>query len=270
MIKINNYHKKFNPGTINEVYALREINLTVNEGEFITIIGTNGSGKSTLLNAIAGNFYPDEGEVIIDGKDLTYMKDHKRAKYISRVFQNPFMGTAPKMTIAENLHMAKLRSSSRSIRVGLNSSQLKLYSEEIKQLEMNLEKRLENVIGTLSGGQRQALTLLMSVITKPKVLLLDEHTAALDPKSAAQVIKLTRKFIKRENLTALMVTHSMQQALDLGDRTIMMNKGYIIDDINSEEKKWLTVDDLLDKFAELRKQEKLTDEMMNTLMNEYL
>jgi putative ABC transport system ATP-binding protein len=270
MIEIKNYHKKFNPGTVNEVYALRDINLSVNDGEFITIIGTNGSGKSTLLNAVAGNFYPDEGTIHIDGKDVTYMKDHQRAKYISRVFQNPFMGTAPKMTIAENLHMAKLRSSTRSIRIGLKSSQMKVYAEEVKQLEMNLEGRLENVIGTLSGGQRQALTLLMSVITKPKVLLLDEHTAALDPKSAAQVIKLTRKFIERDNLTAIMVTHSMQQALDLGDRTIMMNKGVVIDDISREEKKWLTVDDLLDKFAELRKQEKLTDEMMSNLMSEYL
>jgi putative tryptophan/tyrosine transport system ATP-binding protein len=270
MIEIKNYHKRFNPGTVNEVYALRDINLTINEGQFVTIIGTNGSGKSTLLNAIAGNFFPDKGEVIIDGKDVTYMHDHQRAKYISRVFQNPFSGTAPKMTIAENLHMAKLRSSSRGIRIGLNSSQLKQYAEDVKQLEMNLEGRLENVIGTLSGGQRQALTLLMSVITKPKVLLLDEHTAALDPKSAAQVIKLTRKFIERENLTAFMVTHSMQQALDLGDRTIMMNRGFIIDDIPADDKKWLTVDDLLDKFAELRKQEKLTEEMMGSLMNEYL
>lgn len=270
MIQIKDYHKRFNPGTVNEVYALRDINLNVNEGQFITIIGTNGSGKSTLLNAIAGNFYPDEGEVYIDGKDVSYDNNHKRAKYISRVFQNPFMGTAPKMTIAENLHMAKLRSSSRGISIGLNSSQLKEYGEEVKQLEMKLEDRLENVIGTLSGGQRQALTLLMAVITKPKVLLLDEHTAALDPKSAAQVIKLTKKFIERENLTALMVTHSMQQALDLGERTIMMNRGIIIDDITAEEKKWLTVDDLLDRFAELRKQEKLTDEMMGSLLSEYM
>ena len=198
------------------------------------------------------------------------MKDHQRAKYISRVFQNPFMGTAAKMTIAENLHIAKLRSSHRGIRIGLNSKRMKQYAEDVLQLEMGLEDRLENDIGTLSGGQRQALTLLMSVITKPKVLLLDEHTAALDPKSAAQVIKLTKRFIKKENLTAMMVTHSMQQALDLGERTIMMNRGLIIDDISAEEKKWLTVDDLVDKFAELRKQEKLTDEMMNSLVSEYL
>lgn len=270
MITIKNVHKKFNAGTINEVYALKNINLEVRDGDFLTIIGTNGSGKSTLLNAIAGNFISDQGSIEIAGKDLTFRKEYQRSKLISRVFQNPFMGTAPEMSIAENLHIAYLRGSLRLPKTGLNSKQNKFYSEEVKHLEMQLEGRLDNLMGSLSGGQRQALTLLMAVIKKPKVLLLDEHTAALDPKSAAQVIRLTNKFIERDNLTAVMVTHSMQQALELGNRTIMMNKGEIIEDISLEEKKRLTVNDLLDKFAELRKAEKLTDAMLNELRREYM
>jgi len=269
MITISDYHKKFNPGTINEVYALRGVNLRVNEGDFVTIIGTNGSGKSTLLNAVAGSFLPDRGSVTIDSYDVTWKQDYQRAKYISRVFQNPFMGTAPGMTIAENLHMASLRGNRRFPKIGLNHKQIQFYREEVRQLEMQLEDRLDNVIGTLSGGQRQALTLLMSVIARPKVLLLDEHTAALDPKSAAQVIRLTKKFIEQYHLTALMVTHSMQQALELGNRTIMMNKGHVIDDISLKDKKRLTTNDLLDKFAELRKTERLTDEMLEELRREY-
>ena len=206
----------------------------------------------------------------IDGEDVTRKKDFQRAGLISRVFQNPFMGTAPDMTIAENLHMAYLRGKRRYPRLGLNSKRRDVYREEVRMLEMQLEDRLDNVIGTLSGGQRQALTLLMAVITQPKVLLLDEHTAALDPKSAAQVIHLTRKFIERGNLTTFMVTHSMQQALDLGNRAIMMHKGRIIDDIPLEEKRRSTVNDLLDKFAELRKTERLTDDMLEGLRRDYL
>ncbi len=270
MISVKDIHKKFNPGTINEVYALRGIDLEIKEGEFVTIIGTNGSGKSTLLNAIAGTFLPDSGSIKIDGQDVTYRKEYERARMVSRVFQNPFMGTAPGMSIAENLHMAYLRTNSTLPRKGLNTDRRDKYRERVKMLEMQLEERLDNVIGTLSGGQRQALTLLMAVITKPKVLLLDEHTAALDPKSAGQVIKLTKKFIKDSNLTAFMVTHSMQQALELGDRTIMMNKGQIIDDISLKEKQRLTVEDLLAKFAELRKTERLTPEMLDELRREYV
>jgi len=269
MIQITGLHKRFNIGTINETYALREINLHVKQGEFVTIIGTNGSGKSTLLNAIAGSFFPDQGKVYVDGHDVTHKKDFERALYIARVFQNPFMGTASIMTIAENLHMAYLRNKKSYPVLGLDSNRYSNYKTEIKQLEMQLEGRLDTLIGSLSGGQRQALTLLMAVIAGPKVLLLDEHTAALDPKSAAQVIKLTNHFIKREKLTAIMVTHSMQQALDVGDRTIMMHKGQIIDDISSEEKRRLTVNDLLDKFAELRKTEQLTDDMLAMLRREY-
>ena len=269
MIQIINLHKKFNIGTINETYALKSINLTISRGEFVTVIGTNGSGKSTMLNALAGTFLPDEGQILINGTDVTQKKDFQRAQYISRVFQNPFMGTAPLMTIAENLHMAYMRDKKSFPKRGLNGARRAQYQEDIKQLEMQLEDRLDNMIGALSGGQRQAITLLMSVIARPLVLLLDEHTAALDPKSAAQVIKLTKYFIERDKLTALMVTHSMQQALELGDRTIMMHKGQIIDVISRQEKQRLTVNDLLDKFAELRKTERLTDDMLEALRREY-
>lgn len=270
MIKLDDIHKRFNSGSTNEVYALKGCSLHMRAGEFVTLIGTNGSGKSTLLNAVAGTFQPDTGRIVIDGEDMTFKKDFERAKYISRVFQNPFLGTAADMSIAENLHMATLRGKKRLPVIGLNHQRRRQYKAQVKQLEMQLEDRLDNAIGTLSGGQRQALTLLMAVIARPKVLLLDEHTAALDPKSAAQVIQLTRKFIRGFDLTALMVTHSMQQALELGDRTIMMHRGRIIDDIGKKEKKRLTVDDLLDKFAELRKTEKLTDDMIEVLRREYI
>ena len=270
MIAITDFHKRFNTGTINEVYALRGVTLTINEGDFVTVIGMNGSGKSTLLNAIAGSFLADSGTISVAGEDVTFRKDFSRAKYLSRVFQNPFSGSAPDMTIAENLHMAWLRPQGKNPRMGLTSERMNVYREEVRQLEMQLEDRLDTVIGTLSGGQRQAITLLMAVINRPRVLLLDEHTAALDPKSAAQVIRLTKKFIERDSLTAVMVTHSMQQALELGNRTVMMNKGVIIDDIPLAEKRRLTVQDLLDKFAELRKSEQLTDDMLNSLREEYL
>lgn len=270
MIQVTGLHKRFNTGTPNEVYALRGIDIEIREGDFVTIIGTNGSGKSTLLNAIAGTFLPDEGKIVIAGEDMTNKPDFRRAKHIARVFQNPFTGTAPGMTIAENLHMAHLRGRSAFPRIGLSAGRRELYRAEVEQLEMQLEERLDNIIGSLSGGQRQALTLLMAVLNQPKVLLLDEHTAALDPKSAAQVIKLTRKFVEKGNLTTFMVTHSMQQALDLGNRTIMMNKGEIIDDLTLKEKRRMTVNDLLAKFAELRQAERLTDEMLVGLRRDYL
>ena len=270
MIRISKLNKTFNPGTASEVKALRDINLHILEGEFITIIGTNGSGKSTLLNAVSGTFLPETGQIMINAENVTRQRDFQRSSLVSRVFQNPFTGTAPDMSIAENIHMACLRGSACYPRRGLNRRRFAEYVVEVRQLEMQLETRLDSVIGILSGGQRQALTLLMAIITRPQVLLLDEHTAALDPKSAAQVIKLTEKFIERDHLTAMMVTHSMQQALDLGNRLIMMHKGKIIDDISGREKERLTVDDLLDKFAELRKTEKLTDDMIETLRREYV
>ncbi len=269
MLTVADVHKKFNPGTFNEVYALRGISMTMAQGEFVTVIGTNGSGKSTLLNAIAGTFLPDSGTIAIAGKDVTRKKDFERAESIARVFQNPFTGTAPQMTIAENLHMARLRGKRHYPRIGLSTKARRFYGGEVRELEMQLEERLDNLIGTLSGGQRQALTLLMAVINQPQVLLLDEHTAALDPKSAVHVIKLTRRFIEQGKLTCLMITHSMQQALDLGDRTIMMHKGTIIDDIPAKEKRAMTVGDMLEKFAELRKTEQLTDDMLAQLRREY-
>ena len=270
MIKITNLNKVFNPGSINQVNALTDINLDVKDHEFITIIGTNGSGKSTLLNMIAGTIFPDNGKIEIAGADVTVKKEFQRAKYISRVFQNPFSGTAPDMTIAENLLMSYYRGERRYPKIGLNHQLLKMFREKVEFLEMQLEDRLDNIIGTLSGGQRQAITLLMSTIREPKVLLLDEHTAALDPKTASQVINLTKKFIEHGRLTTIMITHSMQQALELGTRTIMMYKGRIIDDISEKEKKKLTVDDLLDKFADLRKKERLTDEIFEQLKREYI
>jgi len=270
MIKITDLHKRFNAGTVNEVYALKGIDLHVKKGDFVTIIGTNGSGKSTLLNGVAGTFLPDSGTVSIAGRDVTFEKDFERARYISRVFQNPYTGTAPGMSIAENLLMAVLRGQRHYPRISLNRGLTARFQKEVALLEMQLEARLDDVIGTLSGGQRQALTLLMAVIRQPEVLLLDEHTAALDPKSSAQVIALTRRFIEEGQLTALMVTHSMQQALELGTRTVMMHQGRIIDDIPEREKQALTVDDLLDKFAALRKRERLTDDIVEQLRREYL
>lgn len=270
MIQIRNLHKRFNPGTINEVYALKGIHLNIEAGEWVTIIGTNGSGKSTLLNAIAGSFLPDTGSICINGEELTWRPSHQRAHLVARVFQNPFQGTAPNMTIAENLHLASMRGKKRLPLVHFGKQRNNDYSQLLRSLEMQLENRLDNVIGTLSGGQRQAITLLMAVMTEPKVLLLDEHTAALDPKTAAQIIKLTKRFIEEHHFTAVMVTHSMQQALELGNRTIMMNKGEIIDDLDEGLKRRLTVNDLLDKFADLRKAEHLTDEMLAQLRKEYM
>ena len=269
MIKIENLHKTFNAGTINEVYALKGINFSVNEGEFVTIIGTNGSGKSTLLNAIAGSFIPDAGKIEISKTDVTKRKDYYRAKYIARVFQNPFMGTAPDMSIAENLLISHLRGKARYPKVSLQKELKAAFREKIRYLEMELEDRLDNVIGSLSGGQRQAITLLMAVLEKPKVLLLDEHTAALDPKSATQVIKLTKKFVEEDKLTAVMVTHSMQQALELGSRTIMMHGGKIIENISETEKLRMTTDDFLNRFSEIRKREKLNEELIIQLRQEY-
>ena len=269
MIKIENLHKTFNAGTINEVYALKDINFSVNDGEFVTIIGTNGSGKSTLLNAIAGSFIPDKGKIEINNIDVTHQMDYRRAKFVARVFQSPFMGTAPDMSISENLLISHMRGKARYPKVSLQNDLKKTFSEKIRYLEMQLEDRLDNIIGSLSGGQRQAITLLMAVLEKPKVLLLDERTAALDPKSASQVIKLTKQFVEKDKLTAVMVTHSMQQALELGNRTIMMHGGEIIESISEAEKLRMTTDDFLNRFAEIRKREKLNDELITQLQQEY-
>jgi putative ABC transport system ATP-binding protein len=270
MIRIKNLNKKFNAGSLDEVIALKDISLEVARHEFLTVIGTNGSGKSTLLNVIAGNILADSGAIGIDGIDVTRHKDYQRAKYVARVFQNPFTGTAPDMTLAENLLMAWLRGKRRYPKISLSRMGHEFFQKQLAGLEMQMEDRLSNTIGTLSGGQRQAITLLMAVMQKPKVLLLDEHTAALDPKTANQVLQLTQKFVTELRLTTVMVTHSMKQALELGTRTIMMHHGQIIEDIPASEKKNLTVEDLLSKFDDIRKREKLTPELIGQLKSQYI
>ena len=232
------------------------------------MLGTNGSGKSTLLNAVAGNFFPDYGKIILDGMDITKMDEHKRAKYIGRVFQNPFLGTAPDMSIAENLSLASKRGQFRNLGWALPKTVLKEFQEKVKPLNMGLENRLDNSIGKLSGGQRQALTLLMACWIKPKVLLLDEHTAALDPKTAIKVIQLTEDIVNKEHLTTMMVTHSMQQAVNMGDRILMLHNGRIVYDFKEQEKQRLKSNDLLALFDEIRKKEKMdttTADMINQL-----
>ncbi len=267
MLTINNISKTFFPGTINEVKALRNVSLHIKEGSFTAIIGTNGSGKSTLLNAIAGTFIPDEGSIKIDGTEISGWPEFKRARMIGRVFQNPFAGSAADMTIAENIVMAMRRGQSRPLRIAVQKSIKEAIAEKVKMLKMGLEDRLDNPIGTLSGGQRQALTLLMATWLKPKLLLLDEHTAALDPKSAAKVAALTKIIIEREKLTALMVTHSMQQAVDLPDRIVMMHRGQIVEDLHDEMKQRVRVPDLLETFNIIQKRE-LFDESVARLMKE--
>ncbi|MCX6283696.1 MAG: ATP-binding cassette domain-containing protein [Bacteroidetes bacterium] len=269
MISLKDISVKFNRGSVDEVDALRSINLEIGEREFVTVIGTNGSGKSTLLNVIAGNILADEGQVKLCGRDVTRLPAYRRADSISRVFQNPYMSTAPDMSIAENLLMAWFRGKKRYPGFSLNKKLMAEFSERLKELEMGLEDRLNNAAGTLSGGQRQAITLLMAVLRRPDVLLLDEHTAALDPKTGAQVTRLTNKFIEDGKLTALMVTHSMKQALEMGNRIIMMHGGRIISDIPAKEKELLTVEDLLLKFENIRKKEKLTPEMLANFRRQY-
>ena len=251
MISISNINKVFNAGEPDEVNALKEVSLMIPEHEFVAVIGTNGSGKSTLLNTIAGNIAADSGKIMIDGTNVTRKADFQRAKYISRVFQNPYSGTAPGMTIAENLLMAYFRGGARYPIISLKGQLKDKFRSQLASLDMQLEDRLDNLMGSLSGGQRQAITLLMAVLQTPKVLLLDEHIAALDPKSAAQIIRLTQKFVSENNLTTLMVTHSMQHALELGNRMIMMHNGRIIEDFREHDKKNLTVEDLLSKFEEI-------------------
>lgn len=269
MIQISGLNKIFNPGSPDQVHALCDVNLEVEEHEFVTVIGTNGSGKSTLLSAIAGNLHPDSGTIAIHGKDVTRQPDHQRAAFIARVFQNPYLGTAAGMTIAENLLMAWFRGKKRYPVISLNKRLRAVFREHLDALDMQLSDRLDNVIGSLSGGQRQAVTLLMAVLQTPDVLLLDEHTAALDPRSANQVLRLTQKFVSSHRITTLMVTHSMKQALELGNRIIMMHNGRIIEDIGAPEKRTLTTEMLLEKFEDIRKREKLTPEKIESLKRLY-
>ena len=262
MLEIQNIHKTFNPGTINEKVALNGVNLNLNPGDFVTIIGGNGAGKSTTLNAIAGVWSVDEGKIIIDGVDITKLSEHKRAIYLGRVFQDPMTGTAATMSIEENMAIAARRGERRGLGWGITKKERERYKEALKELDLGLEDRLSSKVGLLSGGQRQAITLLMASLKKPKLLLLDEHTAALDPKTAAKVLAISDKIIQEHQLTAMMVTHNMKDAIAHGNRLIMMHEGKIIYDVSGEEKKNLKVADLLAKFEEVSGGEFANDRMM--------
>lgn len=262
MLEIKDVFKTFNAGTINEKRALNGVNLTLQEGDFVTIIGGNGAGKSTTLNMIAGVYPIDKGTIKIDGVDVSTWPEYKRAKFLGRVFQDPMMGTAAGMQIDENLALAYRRGKKRGLRWGVTNEERELYREELKILGLGLEDRMTSKVGLLSGGQRQALTLLMATLQKPKVLLLDEHTAALDPKTAKTVLDLTEKIIEEDHLTALMVTHNMKDAIRMGNRLIMMQDGRVIYDVSGEEKKNLQVSDLLAKFQEASGTEFANDRMI--------
>lgn len=262
MLELHNIHKAFNKGTINEKRALNGVEITLNDGDFVTIIGGNGAGKSTTLNAVAGVWPVDEGAIIINGQNVTSLSEHRRAKFIGRVFQDPMTGTAATMEIQENLALAARRGQTRGLKWGISRREREKYHELLKMLDLGLEDRMTSKVGLLSGGQRQALTLLMATLKKPEILLLDEHTAALDPKTAAKVLELSDKIIAEEHLTAMMVTHNMADAIKHGNRLIMMNNGKIIYDVKGEEKKNLTVDDLLVKFEEVSGSKLNNDRML--------
>ncbi|MFC4023435.1 ABC transporter ATP-binding protein [Oceanobacillus longus] len=252
MLNIANISVTFNEGTLDEKKALNGINLELQQGDFVTVIGSNGAGKSTLMNVISGNIQPDVGDVIIDGKQVVHLPEYKRSAFIGRVFQDPMAGTAPSMTIEENLAMAYSRDKKRKLKSGVTKKRKDLFREQLKTLNLGLEDRLSAKVGLLSGGERQALSLLMATFTQPNILLLDEHTAALDPSRAELITSLTEKVVRESGLTTLMVTHNMQQALDLGNRLIMMDKGQIIFEAKGEAKQELTVKDLLNEFQRIR------------------
>lgn len=262
MLEIKNVHKTFNPGTINEKKALRGVDLVLNEGDFVTVIGGNGAGKSTLLNMIAGVYPVDCGSIVIDGNDVTKLPEHKRAKYIGRVFQDPMTGTAADMQIVENLALAARRGKPRGLSSGVTHKERQEYRDYLASLDLGLEDRLTSKVGLLSGGQRQAITLLMATLKKPNLLLLDEHTAALDPKTAKKVLELTEKIVSENNLTTIMITHNMRDAINIGNRLIMMNDGKIIYDVSGEEKKNLHKSDLLAKFQQSSGEELNNDRML--------
>ena len=262
MLEIQDVHKTFNAGTINEKVALNGVNLNLNPGDFVTIIGGNGAGKSTTLNAIAGVWSIDAGKIVIDGVDITKLSEHKRAAFLGRVFQDPMTGTAATMSIEENMAIAARRGERRGLGWGITKKERERYKEALKELDLGLEDRLSSKVGLLSGGQRQAITLLMASLKKPKLLLLDEHTAALDPKTAAKVLAISDKIIQEHQLTAMMVTHNMKDAIAHGNRLIMMHEGKIIYDVAGEEKKNLKVADLLAKFEEVSGGEFANDRMM--------
>ena len=262
MLEIKNVSKTFNPGTINEKHALTDLSLSLNDGDFVTVIGGNGAGKSTLLNAVAGVWPVDSGAILIDGEDVTGMPEYKRAKYIGRVFQDPMMGTAPNMQIEENLALALRRGKKRGLRWGVTNAEREAYREKLATLGLGLEDRLTAKVGLLSGGQRQALTLLMASLKKPKLLLLDEHTAALDPATAAKVLEISDKIVEENQLTTMMITHNMKDAIRHGNRLIMMNQGKIILDIRGEEKQHLSKHELIEMFAQIASSPLESDEVL--------
>ena len=262
MLEIQHVYKTFNPGTVNEKRALSDLNFRIEEGQFVTVIGGNGAGKSTMLNAVAGVFPVDEGHILIDSADVTRLPEHKRAGYIGRVFQDPMMGTAATMQIEENLALAARRGAARTLRPGITAVEREKYRELLRMLDLGLEDRLTSKVGLLSGGQRQALTLLMATLKKPKLLLLDEHTAALDPKTAAKVLAATDRIVSRDKLTTLMITHNMKDAIAHGDRLVMMYDGHIVVDIAGEEKKKLTVKQLLDLFSSASGSDEANDKLL--------
>ena len=250
MLEITGLKKVFNRGTVNEKVALNGLNITVNDGDFVTVIGGNGAGKSTMLNAICGVFPVDEGKIVLDGNDITALPEYKRAKFLGRVFQDPMMGTSPNMEIQENLALAYRRGKSRLLRPGITKAEKELYREHLKRLGLGLEDRMTSKVGLLSGGQRQSLTLLMATLNRPDLLLLDEHTAALDPKTAAKVLALTEEITAEEKLTTIMITHNMKDAIHYGNRLVKMHEGRVVYDVSGEEKSALTVEDLLKKFEQ--------------------
>ena len=262
MLKIENIRKVFNAGTVNEKIALNGLDLHLKPGDFVTVIGGNGAGKSTMLNSVAGVYAVDEGKIMIDGVDVTHLPEYKRAKYIGRVFQDPMMGTAADMWIEENLALAARRGKPRTLRAGITAKERAYYREQLKILDLGLEDRMTAKVGLLSGGQRQALTLLMATLQQPKLLLLDEHTAALDPKTADKVLEATEKIVKANNLTTLMITHNMRDAIEHGNRLIMMYDGRIVVDVSGEEKKQLTVEQLLNLFSKASGSDEVNDKMV--------
>ena len=264
MLELKGLKKTFNAGTPNQKIALNGVDLTINDGDFITVIGGNGAGKSTLLNAIAGVWRIDEGNIILDGEDITKLPEYKRAKFLGRVFQDPSKGTAADMQIDENLALAARRNKRRGLRWGVKAKEKEEYKNLLTQFDLGLETRTGQKVGTLSGGQRQALTLLMASLSNPKLLLLDEHTAALDPKTAKKVLALTDEIIEKDKLTAIMITHNMNDAITHGNRLIMMNAGRVIFDVEGEEKKKLTIADLLEKFEKITGEEMANDKMILT------
>ena len=262
MLKIENVRKVFNAGTVNEKIALNNLNLELKDGDFVTVIGGNGAGKSTMLNSVAGVFGVDSGRILIDGEDVTHLPEYKRAKYIGRVFQDPMMGTAATMQIEENLALAARRGKPRTLRSGITKSEREGYREQLKILGLGLEDRMTAKVGLLSGGQRQALTLLMATLQQPKLLLLDEHTAALDPKTAAKVLEVTDRIVEKSKLTTVMITHNMRDAIAHGNRLIMMYEGRIVVDVSGEEKKNLTVEQLLNLFSKASGSDEADDKLL--------